>query len=247
MGKLDEATVEKSLADPHAKVRAAAIRLTEPFLKSGGTAAENFRKRLLELKSDSAADVQIQLALTLGLDTPDDKAKEALTAIANASPFALARDAAKFGLGILPGAEERNKCRPGQTAHPGGTEIVRQRPRGFMKPLVLRATSRMAWARRGWRRDWSARSGWRGPPERLIRILLHGLRGPIKVKDQTYELDMPSLGILDDEQIAGVLTYVRREWGHGYSAVTPALVKQVREETAKREDAWTEPELLKIP
>ena len=53
--------------------------------------------------------------------------------------------------------------------------------------------------------------------------------------------------LLDDEQIAGVLTYVRREWGHTYSAVTPALVKQVREETAKREDAWTEPELLKIP
>jgi mono/diheme cytochrome c family protein len=90
--------------------------------------------------------------------------------------------------------------------------------------------------------DWVAAS-----PERLIRIILHGLRGPIKVKDQTYELDMPSLGVLDDEQIAAVLTYVRREWGHTYSAVTPGLVKKVREETAKREDAWTEPELLKIP
>ena len=246
MGKLDEATVEKSFGDPHPKVRAAAIRLTEPFLKSGGTAAENFRKRLLELKSDSAADVQIQLALTLGLDTPNDKAKEALTAIADASPFALARDVAKFGLGILPEPKK-------------GTNVAQAKPltaeeqklfdngRGIYEATCLACHQPHGMGQEGLApglvgTDWVA-----GPPERLIRIVLHGLRGPIKVKDQTYELDMPSLGILDDEQIAGVLTYVRREWGHTYSAVTPALVKQVREETAKREDAWTEPELLKIP
>ena len=86
-----------------------------------------------------------------------------------------------------------------------------------------------------------------GSDQRLARIVLHGVRGPIKVKKQTYELDMPSLGILDDDQIAGILTYVRREWGHGFAPVDPATVKKVRDETAKREDAWTEAELLKIP
>ena len=84
-------------------------------------------------------------------------------------------------------------------------------------------------------------------PERLIRIVLHGLRGPIKVKDQTYEMDMPALGVLDDDQIASALTYTRRNWGHTYSAVTPAMVKKVRQETEKREEGWTEAELLKIP
>jgi mono/diheme cytochrome c family protein len=90
--------------------------------------------------------------------------------------------------------------------------------------------------------DWMASS-----PERLIRIVLHGLRGPIKVKDQTYEMDMPALGVLDDEQVASALTYTRRNWGHTYSAVTPEMVKKVRQETEKREEGWTEAELLKIP
>ena len=57
---------------------------------------------------------------------------------------------------------------------------------------------------------------------------------------------MPALGVLDDEQIAAVLTYVRREWGHPYAPVAPATVKSVRQETEKREDAWTMAELLKI-
>jgi mono/diheme cytochrome c family protein/glucose/arabinose dehydrogenase len=246
MGKLDEATVEKSIGDPHTKVRAAAIRLTEPFLKSGGTAAESFRKRLLELKSDSTADVQIQVALTLGLGMSDDKAKEALTAIADTSPFALARDVAKFGLGILPEPKK-------------GTNVTQAKPftadeqklfdngRGVYEATCLACHQPHGMGQEGLAPGLVGTEWVAGPPERLIRIILHGLRGPIKVKDQTYELDMPSLGILDDEQIAGVLTYVRREWGHTYSAVTPALVKQIREETAKREDAWTEPELLKIP
>jgi hypothetical protein len=40
---------------------------------------------------------------------------------------------------------------------------------------------------------------------------------------------------------------VRREWGHTFEPVTPAKVKKVREETANREDAWTMPDLLKVP
>jgi mono/diheme cytochrome c family protein/glucose/arabinose dehydrogenase len=245
MGKLDEKAVEKSLRDPDTKVRAAAIRLSEPFLKSGGLAAETFRQKLLELTTDSAADVQIQLALTLGI-TSDEKAKKALTRMTNASPFALARDLAKFSLGI--------DLEPKK-----GTNIAKAKPftaeeqklfdngRGVYEATCLACHQPHGMGQEGLApglvgTDWVA-----GPPERLIRIILHGLRGPIKVKDQTYELDMPSLGVLDDEQIAAVLTYVRREWGHTYSAVTPDFVKKVRDETAKREDAWTEPELLKIP
>ena len=83
-------------------------------------------------------------------------------------------------------------------------------------------------------------------PDRLVRIVLNGLRGPIHVKKQVFELDMPSLGVLEDEQIADVLTYVRNEWGHAFAPVDTNTVKRVREATAQREDAWTEPDLLKI-
>jgi mono/diheme cytochrome c family protein len=86
-----------------------------------------------------------------------------------------------------------------------------------------------------------------GSPQRLVRIVLHGLHGPINVKGKPFQLDMPALSVFDDEQIAGILTYVRRDWGHTASPVEPALVKAIRAETEKREEAWTEAELLKIP
>lgn len=82
-----------------------------------------------------------------------------------------------------------------------------------------------------------------GPPERTIRIVLHGVRGPIVVLNQWYTGDMPGLGGLDDHQISAVLTYLRREWGHTASAVDPEDVAAVRAATAGRNDAWTQDEL----
>lgn len=89
--------------------------------------------------------------------------------------------------------------------------------------------------------EWVARTD-----KRLVRVVLHGLRGPITVKNQPFELDMPALGILEDEQIATILTYIRNEWGHSFAPVSTETVKKIREETAKREDAWTQEELLRI-
>ena len=80
-----------------------------------------------------------------------------------------------------------------------------------------------------------------------MRIVLQGLHGPINVKGKSFQLDMPALSVFDDDQIASILTYVRREWGHTGSPVEPELVKKARAETEKREEAWSEAELLKIP
>jgi len=85
-----------------------------------------------------------------------------------------------------------------------------------------------------------------GPPGRLARIIVNGVRGKIGVKGKTYEMEMPPLGVFDNDQIAQVATYVRREWGHTASPVDAAFVAKVREETTKREEAWTEGELSKI-
>ena len=84
-----------------------------------------------------------------------------------------------------------------------------------------------------------------GEPERIVKVVMHGLRGPIKVKGMTYSYDMPAAGFLSDEQIAGVLTYIRREWDHEAAPVPVDLVKKIREEHKGRTDAWTEPELGK--
>jgi mono/diheme cytochrome c family protein/glucose/arabinose dehydrogenase len=76
-------------------------------------------------------------------------------------------------------------------------------------------------------------------PEVPVRILLNGKEGSIGL--------MPSIGsVLDDEQIAGVLTYIRREWGQAGSPVEVATVKAVRALTAGRTRPWTNEELLAL-
>lgn len=82
-----------------------------------------------------------------------------------------------------------------------------------------------------------------GSPERLGRILLHGLSGPIKVRGRTYSGDMPAFGGLDDEQIAAVLTYIRHEWGHAAAPVEPAAVQAIRAATSGHSGAWSAEEL----
>ena len=87
-----------------------------------------------------------------------------------------------------------------------------------------------------------------GSEQRLARIVLHGVRDEISVKGANYTLNMPALAeALTDEQLADALTYVRREWGHTAAPVKAATIKAVRTATAKREDSWTQAELLKVP
>lgn len=85
-----------------------------------------------------------------------------------------------------------------------------------------------------------------GPERRLALIILHGLRGSITVKGKQISMEMPPLGILEDKQIAGIMTYVRREWGHTASPVTEAYVKKLREDYANRDEPWSEEDLLKF-
>ena len=78
-----------------------------------------------------------------------------------------------------------------------------------------------------------------GPAEVPVRILINGKEGPVGL--------MPPLGsVLNDDQIAAVLTYIRREWGQTGSPIDPATVRQVRTATAERARPWTADELAKI-
>jgi mono/diheme cytochrome c family protein len=93
-----------------------------------------------------------------------------------------------------------------------------------------------------------AGSEWaQGPEERVIRIVLHGLSGPINVTGKDFNNVMTPFGtILKDDQIANVLTYVRQEWGNNAPAVTAEAVAKIRAETAAHSGPWTAAELLQI-
>lgn len=72
-----------------------------------------------------------------------------------------------------------------------------------------------------------------GDKERLINILLNGLKN-VDIDDESYSNPMPPLGsILKDQQIADVLTFVRNSFGNKASAVTPGEVKAVRSKIKK--------------
>jgi mono/diheme cytochrome c family protein len=74
-----------------------------------------------------------------------------------------------------------------------------------------------------------------GPVSNLIRIQLRGLQGPIKVKGTEYNFVAPMtpMAYQTDEQIAGVLTYVRNNFGNKAPAVKPEQVAALRSEVGK--------------
>ncbi len=83
-----------------------------------------------------------------------------------------------------------------------------------------------------------------GSEERLLRIALDGVRGPIEVKGRRYQLEMPALRhVYGDEDMAAILSYIRDAWGNSASAITVDSVGKVRSETARRGDSWTVEEL----
>lgn len=56
----------------------------------------------------------------------------------------------------------------------------------------------------------------------------------------------PFAGEFNDRQIASILTYVRRKWGHQAQPVDAETVGDVRQAIADRNKPWTEAELVKF-
>lgn len=92
-----------------------------------------------------------------------------------------------------------------------------------------------------------------GSEERLTRIVLHGLTGPITVKGVTYNFAMPPFGRgapgsqnWSDERIAAVVTYIRQEWGNQAPPVTPEKVTEIRGKEGAHAP-WTAEQLMALP
>ncbi len=63
-----------------------------------------------------------------------------------------------------------------------------------------------------------------------ILSIVQGLSGPITVNGQNYNGAMPPF-VLDDVQVAAVLTYVRSSWGNTGDAITADEVRDVRKKS----------------
>ena len=86
-----------------------------------------------------------------------------------------------------------------------------------------------------------------GSEERLIKVVLKGLLGPMTLQGKEYPGDVPMTpfeGLLNDEEVAAVLTYVRNSFGNEASVISPEKVAEVRAAIADKEGYYSPAELL---
>jgi mono/diheme cytochrome c family protein/glucose/arabinose dehydrogenase len=87
-----------------------------------------------------------------------------------------------------------------------------------------------------------------GSDDRLIKLVLKGLLGPMEVAGKKYPGQVPMTpfgGLLNDEEVAAVLTYVRNSFGNQGKAITADKVKSVRAATAGKQDFYSPDQLLR--
>lgn len=268
---IDKAMLFSVMNDTDPQLRRAAVWISERYVKQNDNQTID---KLRTLKNDPDYDVRTQLVLSLH----QSKSAEA-TALANeiveqnagsemvaaAWKSVLKNDAVKtYGLrlGRLETAD-RNRVLAGAntfktlcaTCHgPDGKGLAVGGSSMVAPPLF--ASKRVV-----------------GDKDALIKILLHGLSGP--VDEKTYPDVMPAMGANDDEWIASVLSYIRYEFGYTgnfprYTPppgprpasadvppevvqrrnfkpfVQPDEVKKIREQTTGRTKSWTLADLEKV-
>ncbi|RNC89892.1 MAG: dehydrogenase [Allomuricauda sp.] len=85
--------------------------------------------------------------------------------------------------------------------------------------------------------------------DRLIKLTLNGIYGPMIVQNRAYKGDVPMTPfgkLLNDDEIASVLTYVRNTFGNRAQVITEEKVRTIRELTKEKEGFYTAEELLKL-
>jgi mono/diheme cytochrome c family protein/glucose/arabinose dehydrogenase len=233
---VDENLIVHKLMDEDSRVRRAALRIGERYLKNGNGEA---LKTMANMQKDSNKDVLLQLMLSLRSSKDerakdiiarimvDNKQNQAVTVIGEESikevPLEIEILKEKY---VLENRNLRNSVVNGYTNFQNicaschginGMGIENVAPPLVGSPRV------------------------KGDPNIAIKIIMNGLTGPIDGKK--YAGVMAGMKGNDDQWIADVLTYIRKELNDS-SAVNAKYVKEIRDEVKDREDYWTIEELM---
>jgi mono/diheme cytochrome c family protein len=92
-----------------------------------------------------------------------------------------------------------------------------------------------------------------GPADRVIRIVLYGLKGDVHVEGHEFNTAaMPVFGQVNgsaynwsDMKVAAALTYVRQAWGNKGGAISEAEVSAIRAVVGQRKE-MSEGELMQV-
>lgn len=231
--------------DPDPRVRSAAIRIAEPMLRSD----RSLDGPIERLASDKDADVAIQTLLSVSRGA-HPAAEEITRRIRDANPDNLA-------VGGI--ADQIKARREAMIAEQKKLEEMRRRNKLLAESVVrgkviyttLCTTCHGADGKGQPSPDkkglmlapplaGSARVN--GHKERLARILLNGLVGP--VDDKTYAAGlMQPMKSNTDQWIADVATFIRNQWDNKASLVEASDIQRIRGESSSRIGPWTLREL----
>ncbi len=83
--------------------------------------------------------------------------------------------------------------------------------------------------------------------KRIVAILLKGLQGPVTVTGKPFNGQMPAWESLKPRQIAGVITYVRQNFGNKGGEITEEQVKAAKKAFSSQTKPWTIEQIKEIP
>lgn len=225
--------VEASLRDADPRVRAASLRLAEPFLRDDASRIAALPPMAAE--TDSQALIQRyntlrRLELTSRVEAlvaHHAAQHEGLAAIHDArETWRLAVEARRREQEQL-AAEEKAFRAAGETHYQSlclschAADGMGTRVGTVTLGAPLKGSPRVV----------------RDNPDRLIALALKGLQGPLDGK--TYGVMMP-LETHGDQYVAEVLSYIRRAWGNGAAPIAPEQVAAIRENLTDQTESFTQ-------
>ncbi|MGZ0173162.1 MAG: DUF7133 domain-containing protein [Planctomycetales bacterium] len=237
--------ITEKFADADDRLRAAAVRMTEPVIAID----RSFDGDIEQLTKDASSDVVIQtlLSITRG-EHPQVEALTEAIVTAHGENQAIKSVASRIRANMEAMIAEKQKIEEIRrrnkllaesivrgkvtystlcvTCHgPDGKGRPSPDGHGLMLAPPLAGSDRV-----------------RGHRERLTRILINGLIGPVEKKTYAGGLMLP-MGANSDQWIADVATYIRNSWGNQAPLIEAANVEEVRSASQTRRGPWTLAEL----
>ncbi len=240
LGAINKELLTIAFADADPQIRRAAVWMSEPFIKQNDN---QWIGQVGKLMTDENWDVKTQVLLSMG-SSKNEHAQQIVQALLAQNPNSQMVASVKNSLDKNEDSKRYGIKLGGFTAADrkliiGGSEIYKSMCSpchgGDGKGLPTNAAPALKGARHV-----------NADKEIAIRILLHGLKGPIE--DKTYPSEMASMKENSDEWIASVLSYIRYEFvgtslrvakGRQSAVVQPADVKALRDQYSTVNTAWT--------
>jgi mono/diheme cytochrome c family protein len=250
MNQVDDGLLREMLASTDFHARAAAVRV----LRYNHHVIADHAALLEKAAADEHGRVRLE-AIVAASWLPDTNAGKKIVAIASSKPLDVwSQNAAKTAADRLAGIAEVEKPEFAEIKAPAnlsaeakaqfmagqkiyyreGHCVTCHQPNGKGLDPAFPSIEKSPWVM--------------GDTDRLIKIAMYGLMGPLEVNGKKYDGQVPMTpfaGMLKDDEMAAVLTFVRNAFGNQAEPITPAQVGKIRAANPGRMMFYNTAELLK--